>query len=86
MLCVFLGNRESLSLYYAAALPQGKTGFGQDKLIFIWTVSPSLSPGITFEVPVLCDQKAWDAQNQSALLPSAGLCTTQSIRDYGDTI
>lgn len=71
MLCVVLGRGVSLSLYYPAALPQGQTGLGQDKLIFIWTVSLSLSPGITFEVPVLCDQKTCDAESQSALLPSA---------------
>lgn len=59
--------------------PQGKTGLGQDKLIFICTVSLSLSPSITFEAAVLWDQKACDAERQSALLPSAQLCTIQMV-------
>ena len=79
VLCVVLGKGVSLSLYYCAVLPQGKTGLGQDKLIFVWTVPLSLSPSITFEVPVLYDQEACDAESQSALLPSAQLCTTQTV-------
>lgn len=79
MLCVVLEKGVSFSLCCPAALPQGKTGLGQDKLIFIWTVPLSLSPSITFEVAVLCDQKACDAESQSALLPSAQLCAIQMV-------
>lgn len=86
MLCVVLGKGVSLSLYYPAALPQGKTGPGQDKLIFIWIVSLRLSPGIAFEVPVLCDQKARDAESVSSAAISGTVYNTDGTRDYGDTI
>lgn len=81
-----LGKEVDLPLYYPADLPQGNSGLGQDKLIFIWTVCLSLSPGITFEVPVLCDQKARDAESVSSATISRTLYNTDGTRDYGDTI
>ena len=86
MLCVVRGKGVSLSLYYPAALPQGKTRLGQDELIFIWIVSLSLSLGITFEGPVLCDQNRRDAESVSSATSSRNEYNTEGTRDYGDAI